>query len=70
MERILSNELKNHIGEKVEMYGRLYSLRELSSELAFLNLQDRGGIVQFVFEGKKVDAKVGSIIKAIGAVKK
>lgn len=70
MPRILSSQLKDHIGKKVELWGRLYSLRELSSELAFVNLQDRSGLVQFVFEGVKIDAKVGSIIKATGTVKK
>ena len=70
MSRILSKELKDHIGEKVELWGRLYSLRELSNELAFINVQDRSGLVQFVFEGIKIDAKVGSIIKAKGVVKK
>ncbi len=70
MPRVLSKELKNHIGKKVELWGRLYSLRELSNELAFVNIQDRSGLVQFVFEGIKIDAKVGSIIKASGVVKK
>jgi len=69
MSRVLSAQLKDEVGKKVELLGRLYSLRELSSELAFLNIQDRSGIVQFVFEGKKVDAKVGSIVKVTGTVK-
>ncbi len=72
MPRILSNQLKEKIGAEVELWGRVYSRRELSEELVFLNLQDRAGLVQFVFEGenaKKADVKVGSIIKASGKVK-
>ncbi len=72
MSRILSNELKGKIGEKVELWGRAYSKRELGDDLVFLNLQDRGGIIQAVFEGenaKNTDVKVGSIIKIFGTVK-
>ena len=72
MSRILSNQLKEKIGNKVELWGRVYSLRELGEDLIFLNLQDRAGIIQFVFEGdsvKNVKTKVGSIIKAYGTVK-
>jgi len=72
MPRILSNQLKEKIGEEVELWGRAYSLRALSDELVFLNLQDRGGIIQVVFEGddaKGLNIKVGSIVKIFGTVK-
>ncbi len=72
MSRTLSNQLKDHIGSKVELWGRVYSRRELGDDLVFINLQDRGGIIQLVFEGesaKNTDVKVGSLIKAFGSVK-
>jgi nondiscriminating aspartyl-tRNA synthetase len=70
MSRILSNQLKDRVGEKVELWGRVYSFRKMGVDLAFLNLQDRGGLVQFVFEGVDIDVKVGSIVKGFGTVKK
>lgn len=74
MKRIFSKNLIGFVGKKVLLAGRVYSLRILGDELAFLNLQDKDGIVQCVFEGKGTaeklkDVKISSIVKVKGEVK-
>ena len=65
--RILSSELKNHIGKEVTLLGRLYAARKMGG-IGFAILQDRKGLVQAVFE-QEINAKVGSIISLTGTVK-
>ncbi len=72
MSRILSSQLKEKIVENVGLCGRIYSRRELGEDLVFLNLQDKDGLVQVVFEGnyaKNADVKIASIVKIFGFVK-
>lgn len=47
--------------------GRLYALREMGG-ITFAVIQDRGGLVQAVFD-QKVDVKPGSIVSVVGIVK-
>ena len=47
---ILSDELKNHVWEVVEVRGLLHVLRVVSPNLAFLILRDRHGLSQSVLE--------------------
>ena len=47
---ILSDELKNHVWEEVEVRGLLHVLRVVSPNLAFLILRDRHGLSQSVLE--------------------
>jgi len=50
---ILSDELKNHVWEVVEVRGLLHVLRVVSPNLAFLILRDRHGLSQSVLEDPK-----------------
>ena len=50
---ILSDELKNHVWEVVEVRGLLHVLRVVSPNLAFLILRDRHGLSQSVIEDPK-----------------
>lgn len=72
LNRILSNELSNHIGEKVFMRGWLNNLRTFG-KLTFLLLRDRTGLAQIVLENKEELQKVahlqpGSILSVHGKV--
>jgi nondiscriminating aspartyl-tRNA synthetase len=50
--RILSSEVKEHIGETVHIEGWLHKKRLLGG-LTFINIRDRTGLVQVVVEDKK-----------------
>ncbi len=73
MERIISTECQEKVGEKVYIKGWLHNFRKLG-KIAFLILRDRGGLVQ-VFVENADDIKnlstlqPGSIIKIFGIVK-
>lgn len=49
--RILSNEVKDHIGKKVHIEGWLHKKRLLGG-LTFINVRDRRGLVQVVLDKK------------------
>ena len=49
--RILSKELKEHIGKQAMIQGWLHKKRLLGG-LTFINLRDRGGLVQVVLKDK------------------
>lgn len=49
--RILSKDLKDHIGESVLVQGWLHKKRMLGG-LTFINIRDRGGLVQVVIKDK------------------
>ncbi len=49
MERLLSSELRSHVGELVRLAGWLHGQRRLS-RLAFALLRDRGGLAQIVVD--------------------
>ncbi len=53
MVRVLSNELPQHIGERVMIMGWLHNLRRLG-RVNFLILRDRGGFVQAVIGTEKL----------------
>lgn len=74
MERTISNNITEKIGERVELRGWMYSLRLLGA-VNFLLLRDRGGLVQIVIEDKGELAKIkdlqpGSILHIKGDVQK
>src|SRR5664279_3631369 len=53
VERILSSELSQHVGERVRLAGWLHNHRQLSA-LTFVVLRDRAGIAQVVVEGSAI----------------
>jgi len=67
-ERILSNNLKEKIGQKAVVAGRVYGLRKLGG-IVFLILQDRVGLIQVVLGKENSELKIGSWIKITGDIK-
>jgi nondiscriminating aspartyl-tRNA synthetase len=72
MKRILSSELKSHIGKKVMLQGWLYKKRELGG-MTFLLLSDRHGLIQILDEQSKESKKLkglqnGTVLIVIGDV--
>jgi len=70
--RILTRDLKNQIGNQVTMQGWLHKKRLLGG-LTFINLRDRGGVVQAVIDNKDEVEKlrgmqIGSVIELKGKV--
>lgn len=68
MERTLINQIKEKEGQEILLSGRIMNTRKLGG-ISFLQLQDRTGSVQIVFE-KETEAKVNDVIKVIGKIKK
>lgn len=71
--RILSKDLKEHIGEQVLIQGWLHKKRLLGG-LTFINVRDRGGIVQVVIKDKDEVEKlrgmqIGTVLEVTGTVK-
>lgn len=56
--RIYTEQLKEHIGEIVEVRWQLHTLRLVGAWLAFLILRDRNGLVQIVLEDANEIAKL------------
>ena len=72
MERLITNDLSNKIGQQVLIKGWMNALRVLGN-LGFMVIRDRGGMVQIVIEDKEQIKKVkhlqpGSIISVLGTV--
>ena len=70
--RILSADLKDHIGEKVQVQGWLHKKRLLGG-LTFINIRDRKGIVQAVIKDKTEVEKlkgmqVGTVLEVNGKI--
>jgi len=70
--RILSNELSSHIGKKVHIQGWLHKKRLLGG-LTFINIRDRGGLVQVVIKDKDEVEKlrgmqIGTVLAVDGTV--
>ncbi|MGH7142194.1 MAG: aspartate--tRNA(Asn) ligase [Candidatus Saccharimonadales bacterium] len=70
--RILSNDVKNHVGEKLQVEGWLHKKRLLGG-LTFINVRDRRGLIQVVLEDKTEVEKlrglqIGTILKVNGTV--
>ncbi|MBU3091027.1 aspartate--tRNA(Asn) ligase [Clostridium sp. CF011] len=71
MERIMINELENHINNKVEIKGWVYRVRKLKT-ITFIILRDRTGLVQCVVENNLMDissTRLESVVAIIGEVK-
>lgn len=72
--RVLSNDLKEHIGKKIKVAGWLHKKRELGG-MVFLVIRDRAGLIQILVEKeeerKKVESlQIGSILIVEGNVVK
>ncbi len=70
--RILSKDLKSHIGEQVLIQGWLHKKRLLGG-LTFINVRDRGGLTQIVIKDKDEVEKlrglqIGTVLEVQGAV--
>lgn len=59
-QRILSSEVKNHIGEQVTLQGWLYKKRSLGG-MTFLVLRDRHGAIQILDEQSKETEKLAGL---------
>jgi nondiscriminating aspartyl-tRNA synthetase len=71
--RILSKDLKDHSGEKMQVQGWLHKKRLLGG-LTFINVRDRGGLVQIVLKDKDEVEKlrglqIGTVLSVQGTVK-
>lgn len=71
--RIISNDLKGHIGEKIAVQGWLHKKRLLGG-LTFINVRDRGGLVQAVLKDKNEVEKlrglqIGTVLQVEATVK-
>lgn len=60
MNRILSNELPRHVGERVTLAGWVHRLRQLSN-VSFLILRDRAGTAQVVVEDANTVAQIAAL---------
>ena len=72
MERVLSSDLKEHIGKKVTIAGWLYKRRELGG-MTFLIIKDRGGLTQVLDEKSAESEKlkglqIGTVVSIQGDV--
>lgn len=72
--RVLSREVKNHIGKKVLIRGWMHKKRKLGG-LNFINIRDRGGLVQVLIESDKEMEKlrgmqIGTVVTVEGTVVK
>jgi nondiscriminating aspartyl-tRNA synthetase len=70
--RILSNQVKDHIGETIRVEGWLHKKRMLGG-LNFINIRDRNGLTQIVLEDKDEIEKlrglqIGTVLSASGKV--
>lgn len=71
--RILSDEVKKHIGQKITVQGWLHKKRLLGG-LTFINVRDRRGLVQVLIEDKAEVEKlrgmqIGTVLTIEGEVK-
>lgn len=74
MKRVLSSDLKSHIGKTVHVEGWLHKKRLLGG-LTFINIRDRGGLVQVVIDKKDEVEKlrglqIGTVLSVDGKVVK
>jgi len=70
--RILSSELKDHVGKTAHVEGWLHKKRLLGG-LTFINVRDRGGLVQVVIDNKDEVEKlrglqIGTVLAVDGSV--
>lgn len=73
MKRTLSKEVEKHEGEKVIMFGWVAARRN-HGKIIFIDLRDRWGITQLVFDDKTYEnaskLSIEDVIKVMGEVKK
>lgn len=74
MRRVISYEVKNHIGKEIKISGWIHRIRKIGG-IAFVIIRDGQGLVQTVFESKDVlkaleELKEESVISVCGKVKK
>lgn len=72
MDRVLTRDVKEHIGQEISVQGWLHKKRLLGG-LNFINIRDRGGLVQVAVENKDEVEKlrgmqVGTILEVTGKV--
>lgn len=72
MERTISRDVAKHIGKEITVKGWLHKKRLLGG-LTFINIRDRGGLVQVLIEDKQEVEKlrglqIGTVLKVIGRV--
>jgi nondiscriminating aspartyl-tRNA synthetase len=72
MSRLWSHQLGEHVGERVELSGWLHRLRQLSN-VSFLILRDKSGLVQIVVEDKTLVERLSklyneSVLRVVGTV--
>src|SRR5436305_13069735 len=70
--RVLSSDVKKHVGKAVHIEGWLHKKRLLGG-LTFINVRDRGGIVQVVLDNKDEVEKlrglqIGTVLTVDGNV--
>src|SRR6267378_4114094 len=70
--RVLSNEVKDHVGKTVHIEGWLHKKRLLGG-LTFINVRDRRGLVQVVIQDKDQVEKlrglqIGTVLTVDGQV--
>jgi nondiscriminating aspartyl-tRNA synthetase len=70
--RVLSSKVKDHAGKTVQIQGWLHKKRLLGG-LTFINVRDRGGLVQVVIDSKDEVEKlrglqIGTVLKVEGKV--
>lgn len=74
MQRILSNQLSNHVEQQVLLRGWLNNIRPFG-KLNFVLLRDRGGLAQIVVMDKEEFRKIsnlqpGTVLSIVGTVKR
>ncbi|MEK7471830.1 MAG: OB-fold nucleic acid binding domain-containing protein, partial [Patescibacteria group bacterium] len=72
MQRVLSSEIESHIGKSATVSGWLHKKRLLGG-LTFINVRDRGGVIQILIEDKKEVEKlrglqIGTVLSIEGEV--
>src|SRR5437868_4190273 len=67
MERILTSELGQHVGQQVRLMGWLHRLRKMG-EVNFLVLRDRSGIAQAVLSPDDIAPLHGLLVETVLAV--
>lgn len=70
MERLLTEHLYSHIGEKVKIQGWIHRIRKMG-KIAFLIIRDRSGVVQCVLNTKNIDIKglkLESVVEIVGII--
>lgn len=60
MQRVLSTQIGSHVGEEVRLAGWLHRVRQLS-QVSFLILRDRAGLVQVVLEDPQLVDQVAAM---------